>query len=285
MLLVAGVLASLATSEFEPRRIGWNETWVAENLFDGQTAVPRDHEIRLTIGYRDFVEFEGDEIDGDVRDRASAAFAQIAIYRLGYGSAQLSLDVQIHDESSIIGHAPFAENTSYVLDLNALEGYLRVDRVAPGPIHFSTTHGPQVTGVWRNDDTLIVSFSEPMDPETLWLSQLSVDLLWEEDDELHSIASDLNLTDFAWETDGYLFLFAPVDWSGTVWVKVDRGVRGLSGGPLDGNGNGVPDEDDDYVSEVNLLTLPVCFGREDIPAPCIDQNDVEFWGSLWRNGW
>ena len=36
-------------------------------------------------------------------------------------------------------------------------------RFLPGPIRFSTRAAPQLLGLWLNDDTLIVEFSEPMD--------------------------------------------------------------------------------------------------------------------------
>ncbi|MBT3221344.1 MAG: hypothetical protein HN348_19855 [Proteobacteria bacterium] len=61
-----------------------------------------------------------------------------------------------------------------------------------------------------------------------------------------------------------------------MWVKVAGEVRGLSGGTLDGNGNGSPGEaEDDYLSEPLLLgQLPACFSRDDVPAPCINETDV-----------
>ncbi|MBT3222534.1 MAG: hypothetical protein HN348_25960 [Proteobacteria bacterium] len=272
-LLTVSVIASVATSPVrQETELFWNDTWVVENLFDGQTAVPLDHEIKLTIGYQDF-DPSDEEGEGYSREQAELALQEIALHSPLKGPVQL--DIEVYQDYSLI-KAPLAQNTDYVLELDDLSSYLRVARQLPPPIHFSTTEGPKVTGLWRNDDTLIIAFSEPMDQNTMNLSQISVDVLWQ-DKDLHSVASDLNLADFVWETRGNLFMFAPVTiLGGAVWVKVAGEVQGLSGGTLDGNRNGSPGEaEDDYLSEPVLLgQLPACFSRDDVPTPCINETDV-----------
>jgi hypothetical protein len=149
---------------------------------------------------------------------------------------------------------------------------------------FSTVQGPRVTGLWMNGDTLFVVFSEPMDSSTLSMALGSVDVLWSEDGELHSIAMDLNLASFVWEADEFVFRVAPVDFGGQLWVKVSGNVRGESGAYLDGNGNGVPGEvDDDFLEEITLSDLETCHTREDIPDPCVRFEDLpDEWGWEWE---
>ena len=277
-LLAASIVASVATSSVRQQEIAWDGTWAVENVFDGQTAVPVDHQIRLTIGYRDFSS-NGDEDEGP-ETLAEQAFEQILLTTSGGRSVKM--DVEIYDDMSLIKPSLDA-NSDYILDLGELVYYLRVSRQLPPPIHFSTRPGPKVTGLWRNEDTLMLSFSEPMDPDSLSLSQVSVDVLWN-DKELHSIAADLNLADFVWETRGNLFMVAPVSSFGMVWVKVAGEVQGLSGGLLDGNGNGLPGEPADaFLSEVLFMPdLPACSARDDVPAPCINETDIQTWDTGWQ---
>ena len=68
LLVFVASIASLATSgEGEWRGSYFDETWVVTNLFDGQTAVPLDHQIRLSIGYRDFTTPDEPQITDAVR--------------------------------------------------------------------------------------------------------------------------------------------------------------------------------------------------------------------------
>ncbi|MDD5305811.1 MAG: hypothetical protein PHU25_00680 [Deltaproteobacteria bacterium] len=267
---------------------GWyvdtDETWVVENVFDGQTAVPRDHVIRLTIGYRDFAGFEAETYSDEVKELTATELAKITLRPRNVPAPPVDFEVKINGTTSVIEHDAFAPNTEYVLDLTGI-GNLAVERIIPKPLGFSTTAGPRVTGLWRSDDTLIIAFSERMDPATLSLASDSVDVLWEKDGDLHSIASELNLADFAWKTDGFLFFAASMTPFDEAWIKVDRSVSGESGGLLDGDKDGVPGEaGDDFVQQVSYSTLPSCFTRADIPAPCVTEDTGDL-NQEWSTDW
>jgi len=268
-LLAAGCVAALASSVPDSTWVQTDETWVVSNLFDGQTAVPLDTDVRLAIGTRDFTA-EGEEPGADARSRAETALRAVRVFPRLDPLAVLPAELAIGETSSEILLPPMAADTEYVLDLGSLEQKLTVERDVPEPILFTTGAGPRVTGIWQTGDTLVVSFSEPMDPSSLEIGHDSVDVLWEEGDDLHSIAADMNLADYVWATDGMLFKMAPFDFPTEGWVKVSASARGATGAPLDGNGNGLPGEvDDDFVAEFSLGTIDTCCARVDIPMPCV----------------
>ncbi|MFH2008942.1 MAG: hypothetical protein ABI333_20300 [bacterium] len=286
-LLAVGVVLSMASSWDdgeggpdsweddwqEPEPLIIDDTWVVESLFDGQTGVSRDVVIRLTIGEEDL----GAEHVWAVQD--------VLLYREDDGT-HLPIDTEVYFETSMIrprdGLAP---DTDYVLDLQSLEPQLVSIRTLPGLIHFSTRSAPKVTGLWRSGDTLIVTFSESMDPASLFIGQTSLDVLWEEDGALRSIAADHNLAGYAWEAADLLFMMAPIDFAdalGDVWVKVAADVRGASGVLLDGDADGTAGQShDDYFAQIDTLALPTCFTRSDIPMPCVHQDEVPD-NSDWR---
>jgi len=278
-LLAAGCAAALASSAPDVSWVQSDETWVVSNLFDGQTAVPLDTDVRLAIGTRDFADEEA--TDGDARSRAETALRGVRVFPRSDPQAVLPAELAIGETSSEIVLPPLAAGTEYVLDLGALEQLLSVDRVVPDPVLFGTGSGPRVTGVWRTGDTLVVSFSEPMDPSSLEIGHDSVDVLWEEGDDLHSIAADMNLADYVWDTEGLLFKMAPFDFPDAGWVKVSASARGETGTPLDGNGNGLPGEvDDDFVAEFSMSDIDTCCARADIPMPCVacvPEEDEGWW--------
>lgn len=273
-LLAAGVFFSIATSPVSRTEVTVSDdTWIVENLYEGQTAVPRDHVIRLTVGNRDFAD-DGDTTDRSVRDRAQDAMERVLIYELET-EEEVSQRVDVHDTYTLIEPLGLKSDTDYILDIGGIYDYITIERDFVPPIEFTTRPGPRVTGIWRNDDTLIVAFSESMDESTLTIAQDSVDLIWEKDEDLHSISADLNLADFVWEADNELFLLSPVDIFDSAWLKVARHVRGDSGARLDGNANGIAGEaGDDYLVEIEPSALPICYMREDIPMPCVSEEEV-----------
>ncbi len=188
----------------------------------------------------------------------------------------MDLIANIEPDRTLFTHDGLEPDTDYILDLTEMGNLLMVIRTVPEPINFSTQSRPTVTGVWRIDDTVLIAFSEPMDNESLRIDPESVDLLWEEDGELHSISADLNLSGFVSEAQERLFMFAPITWGGMAWIKVSRHVRGRSGVYLDGDEDHIPGEvGDDYLVELDLGLLSECYTRGDVPAPCVHQEDVQ----------
>lgn len=285
MLLAAGCLVALASSWEDWEERFWDETWMVSNVFDGQTAVPEDIVIELAVGYRDYSDNPdvgtpdgGEEPSAGKQTRrlAEAGMAEVELFAVDSPSEKVELSFDISWESTRIHHRGLDPDTDYVLDVSGIDDGMVVSRTPPSPVRFSTRQGPQVTGLWRNEDTLFITFSEPMDPETLGIAHDEVDVLWEEDGELHSLAGDANLAGFVWETDGFVFRVAPVDWTGSAWIKVSADARGQSGAYLDGNGNGVPGEPaDDYLEDWALELLPQCFARPDVPQPCFAEGDPD----------
>lgn len=276
-LLLAGGLLSLASDIDDgppPTRIETDATWMVSNLYNGQTAVPINRAVQLTLGEGDF--------GGNTED-AVAALESILFYRVDNGEpVEFELSVG-WSNSSLTVPGGLRPDTDYILDLSPLRQATETRRSVPDPIHFSTRHAPQVIGLWRNEDTLIIEFSEPMDPETLFVGQTSVDLLWKENGEIRSLAADTNIASYLWETRGTLFLLAPMDFEdvqlAACWIKVTVRVQSDEGTALDGDMDGRPGEiSDDYIWEFYPYMLETCFTREDIPHPCIrDQEIPEPW--------
>ncbi len=261
----------------EPTATTWDETWIVTNLFDGQTAVPLNHMIRLSLGHRDFLDLPDDPVTEETRQRAENALSLIQVYEANNPSSEIHLELTINKNHTLIRHGTFDEDTDYVLDVDRVESHLVVNRIIPDALRFSTARRPQVTGIWRNEKTLIVSFSEPIDENTLTLSHQSFDVLWEADNDISSISSSLNLADFTWATEGHLFMLAPLGFVTSGWIKITGDVRAISGAYLDGNNNGIPGEtDDDYVEEIMFNYLPICYAREDIPDPCIADEEIDY---------
>lgn len=244
-----------------------DETWVVAGLYDGQTAVPTNQSFRLTVGSR------------DLRIATPALSSVIRLYRTE-DRAAVPFEAKVWSaETELTVPGGLEPGTDYELDVGSLAGWLATVRVLPpGPIWFSTESAPRVTGLWRSGTTLIIAFSEPMNPAQIALGFDGVNVLWEQGGELLSLAGDRNLAAFDSLIDGPLFLFAPItfaDTLGEVWLRVAAGVRGLAGGTLDGDGDGSPGEvEDDYLELLDTARLPTCFVRPDIPAPCVRPEDV-----------
>lgn len=273
-LLGAALYFSIASSGEETWRYS-NTLWVVENLFEGETSVEQDRAIRLTIGNRDFVKDGEKGVTDAARKRANKAFKKVSLYHADTMSP-VNLDVEIDDRSTVIRHDLLEENADYVLDLDRLQFSLRSSRLYVDPIGFSTANTLQVIGLWKNEDTLIVAFSQTMDASTLTIGHNSVDYFWEEEDDLHSICSDLNLADFVWAAGEYIFMVASIDiLVSPGWLRISGDARSTDGEFLDGNGNGIPGEpDDDYLVELKVSDLETCYSRDDIPDPCVSENDV-----------
>ncbi len=265
-LLVAGFFVGACTHEEEPRLV--DGRWVVVNLFDGQTAVPRDIEIELRIGRADFGPV-------DSQSRLERALSGISLRGVD-GSTDVELEFHQGEEISRVRPVePLEENAQYELDATMLVEDTLGYRPTPELIHFSTGSGPRVTGLWQVEDTLLVAFSEPMATDSLRLASDSVDLLWEEDDRLHSVAAERNLAEFVWDYQDLLFRVAPRPFNGSFWVKVSRTVMGASGARLDGDGDGTPGEiTDDHLERVEN-TLPDCYSSPDRSEPCVLESEHE----------
>ena len=268
-LLVLGAVVSIATSD-PGGGFYTSDEWVVENLYDGQTAVVTGIEIRLALGTWDF-----DPSEGENRKGATRALKEIRLYPEGNEDDAVSFDIELGEEDAVLIPDGLKDDTEYVLDLEALVDTVESNRLIPEPIHFRTGSLPRITGLWRNEDTLIIAFSEPMDSEDLFLGHESVDIFWQDDTELKSVVGDLNLAGFITQVDERLFMVAPADFLDTAWVKVSGLVEGEGGVPLDGDGDGEADgAGDDFLEEILLSDLPECFTREDIPAPCVAEEDL-----------
>ena len=250
-----------------------DETWIVANVFDGQTHVPRDITFEITVGYRDFE--EEDRAYGELPEGAVVLLTRA----LGNQPVPCAIEVE-HTRTLVKPLAPLSPDADYELDAAPFVARTTSVRMAAFPIDFSTRAAPRVTGLWRVGATLMIAFSEPMDPDTLYLGHDSVDLIWEEDGELRSAATHHNLAGYVWETRGDLFALAPISFAddsgfGSLTVMVAADVLGESGVPLDGDGDRRPGEvDDDYFQDVTTTLLPECFTREDIPDPCVHERDV-----------
>ena len=289
LLVFVASIASFATSSVGERETSYfDETWVVTNLFDGQTAVPLDHQIRLSIGYRDFTTPDEPEITDAVRKDAERILALIRITDL-QSEIDHPFSVEVYEDHSVLNTELFAQDRDYELFLGDLQFRVLTTRQIPFSLSFSTMSRPQVTGVWRVEDTLLITFSEPMDAESLSISQNSIDLLFEENNafeegkELRSIAADMNLADFVLEAEDDHLRFGPIPEIESGWLKVSRDVTAMTGVTLDGNGDAQPGQvDDDFVEAVNLLGLPECYTRGDIPQPCVTFSELpDFEDDAW----
>jgi hypothetical protein len=241
----------------------YDETYLVENLWDGQTSVPRGHVFDLTVGTRDLL-------------NPGAALEQVRLRDL---DAERSVELEAtigYDRTVLAPLDPLEADHDYVLQLQGLAPYLQVRRWVPGDLHFSTRTAPRLVSLWRSEDTLLVLFSEPMDPATLRLGPGSVDLLWTDaDGAVISLAETVNLANLAWDTIDELFRLAPLDRDGPLWLTVAAAVESERGAPLDdagdGSGGGV---EDDVVVRFFPEDLPTCATRSDIPDPCVDPTTV-----------
>lgn len=271
VLLAAG-WASIATTD--PGGPGRSDSsWILGNLFDGQTAVARDLEIELRIGIQDFRPMDGDGGESETkgaRTKTEGALHDLSLTDTEDGNS-VELEYEIGESTTIVRPVePLQPNTRYELDASVLAGSAVTWRPPPGVVEFTTRPGPQVTGVWRVDDTLMIAFSEPLESGALELAADSVDLLWECDAGLCSVVADRNLADFAWDNEDKLFRVAPIPDYQELWVKVSRSVTGESGALLDGDGDGNTGElDDDFLELVTVSDLPICRASEDRPEPCV----------------
>jgi len=267
LLLAAGLLSVASTRWPEQQNADRiDETWLVENLWDGQTAVDPSLAVMLTLGHRDF----------QTNARAEEALATLEL-RYADG-VPVPFDLAVGWERTVVTPSGgLAADADYILDLSPVRDHgVQAQRgFPPGPIRFSTCAGPRVVGLWRSESTLIIEFSQPMSSESLTLSPQAVDVIWQEGGALKSLTADRNLAGYQWATDGTLFMLAPFDFVDPAWVTVSSRVQGSNGVRLDGNGDcasGTPE--DTVVREVSLEQLPVCYAREDIPDPCQRLEDI-----------
>ncbi|MBN2530232.1 MAG: hypothetical protein JXR76_27830 [Deltaproteobacteria bacterium] len=221
LLLGIGVFFSLATSAPQQEDVLVDDTWVLQNIFDGQTAVAVTTPIDLRIGWDDFsdsptvvtrnsdMRFVADKV-GAPPNPGALKLARNALKNIQLkttNGATIPFNVTVKRFTSrIVPTAPLDSGTPYTLDLYPLRPYLKVPRPVPSTVSFSTAPVIHVLDVWQNNDTVIISFSAPIDETTITLSPLSIDFLWEENGELYSLASDTNTQDYLYETNGNLFM-------------------------------------------------------------------------------
>ncbi len=235
--------------------------WPLKNVFDQQTAVPTDLKLRVRGLHWDLVA----DINTD----------WVSLLRApDYTPVKLGIEVT-KVSSGTVTLTPIGglePDTRYVLAFPDYDewrhNFMWSIRVPP-PLTFSTRSAPRVIGLWRNGDTLVVVFSEPMDPDALTLASGAADLVYEVDGEPFSVAADGEPADYAWEATGHFFNIAPITNQAFDLVLGPKVVSG-SGTPLDTDGDEVPDPDSVFVRRVEPVALPVCHQRDDYPDPCID---------------
>lgn len=272
MLLVAG--SSSWPEQENGRRT--DETWLVANVWDGQTAVHPSTTIVLTVGNRDF----------QFNSQAHDVITQAILRRADTGElVNVSFNIAL-GTTEMVPVGGLEMSTEYVLDVTPLDGKLYSTRgFPPGPIRFSTQLAPRVVDLYRTVSgdgitTLVIEFSQPMRGSSLFVSQQSVDLVWQEGVELRSLAADVNLAGYVWDTADHLFLLAPYDFRHPVWLKIAASVGGSNGESLDSDGDTIGGTaTDDYVMEIpSPESLALCFTRVDIPQPCIEEHLIpEFW--------
>ncbi len=281
LLCTAAVLV-LGTGSFpepeNPRRT--DETWMVVNVWDGQTSVDPGITIELALGQQDFrLSSQAEDVISDVVLRRTDTGSAVPV-RLTIGWAS----------THVVPVNGLQPDTDYELDLTPLEGQLYSTRgFPPRPVRFSTRDTPRVVGLYRVEDlntatdTLVVLFSQPMYAATLYVSQQSVDLIWQDGGLLRSLAADQNLAAYAWDTAEHLFLLAPFEARPSMWLKISSSVKGVNGVRLDGDGDGIGGTAwDDHVEEISWpVQIPVCFSRSDIPQPCIASEHIPDFQQTW----
>lgn len=284
ILLLLGCFFSLATSAPYKPEIPLDDTWIARNVYENQTAYPVNQPIDLAVGYDDFatdpsmvdrgtvVTFDADT----VATRQSSSAHRNALNGLETITLQLpdGTPVPFTTEvkrftTRITPTVPLMSDQQYILAFNDLRTRLRVDRPVPDTIEFSTAPVIHVLDMWRNNDTLIVSFSAPLS-ETTTLSTTGIDILWEENNAIYSVAGDTNPANYLYETGENLFMITAPDFltSSAAWLRLGPSVTGRNGEPIR-----AVDVDDPTMTVVLLPIewdqLSECQTREDVPEPCI----------------
>jgi hypothetical protein len=168
--------------------------------------------------------------------------------------------------------SPLPLDTDFILRFPSCDVF-RPNIRCPEPIAFSTREAPRVIGLWRVEDTLLVVFSETMDPDTLSLSHGSFDLVFDDDGVERSVLSDLDPGNFSWSTDGSVLFIAPIE-ERPFHVLLGSEIRAMSGAPLDSDHDGVADGRAALL-EVWPDLLKICAARDDYPEPCIGQEEAD----------
>lgn len=248
------------------------EVWPMKDLYDGESDVPTDHVIGLRAVHWHAIRERGrDVLDG----RTHEALPWLILVRgSDYTLHPFRTDTRSVESGSI--------DLTPVGGLDADEDYFLVfptcsfqpHALCPPPQRFSTRSAPQVVGLYRAGDTLLVIFSEPMDPDSLFLGYESVNMLFEEDGQSRSVVKDLNVGDFAWDTEGVMFQVTPIS-EIPFDLVLGPAVRAMSGEPLDSDGDGLSDPETNFVHHVYPTNLPICHTRPDYADPCITEQQAE----------
>ena len=246
------------------------EVWPLVDVYDGQTHVPLEALRVRGVHW--------DALGGDTTHLLEAqARSWFALLRAADQRPHpFSVDVDWLEAGSVTVRPSggLDPDTDYLLAVPDCELGLQPHVRCPPPLHFSTRSAPRPVSFWRVSDTLLIVFSEPMDPATLQLGHGAVDLVFEDEGVSYTVASDMNLADFMWSTEGRVFSVAPVS-DLPVHVLLGPDVRGASGEPLDVDGDRQPDPGETFVHPLYPTLLPLCWTRADYPAPCVREDEAE----------
>jgi hypothetical protein len=243
------------------------EAWPHKQLYAGKTAVETDA-----------IELRGVHwtVLGSMSlDQVKPARAWVALVRTADAEPHpFSVELQGMTSGSVrlLPEGGLDSDTEYLLAFPncAFQPHL----LCPPPITFRTGSAPQVVGLWRAEDTLLVVFSEPMDGASLYLGHDSVDMVFEEGAVTRSVVADLNVADFVWATEGPIFMVAPIS---KVPFRLVLGpkLRSALGARLDVDGDGTPGDPFNFVHPVEPVSLPTCHTRADYPDPCLSPEQAE----------
>lgn len=240
-------------------------SWPLRDLDDGRTHVPLDESLSLRGVHWDVLPPEPQTMEG------VETLPWLALLRAEDGSPHpfeleiLSIEGGTVDIHPVGGLDP---DTDYVLVFPTCSFQPHVS--CPDPVDFSTRSAPHVQSVWRANDSLLVVFSEAMDPETLTLGHGAVDLVFEQGGETYTVVTDLNLADFVWGTTGRVFSVASIS-EIPFSIVLGPDIRAASSAHLDVDGDGGADEGLSFVHHVFPTELEVCLTREDYPQPCVSE--------------
>jgi hypothetical protein len=274
-LRVAAALLTLATplaggacdvSPGEPlqfQTVSAPRIWPVASLYDGQTAVSLDA-LRLRGLHWTIVDHVA---PGRVLDDPGWV-ALVRAADLAPHPFTAAVSERRAGSLDLLPVGGLDPDTDYLLAFPFCSFMPHVD--CPPPLRLSTASAPRVLSLWRAGDTLLVVFSEPMNPETLYLGHGAVDMVFEEEGQARSVVADLNIADFAWATEGPVFMVAPIS---ELPFRLILGpeVRAATGEALRVAGDGHAAPGGTFVHAVTPTLLPVCHTRNDYPDPCIDE--------------
>lgn len=243
--------------------------WPLKNVFDQQTGVRSDVKFTVRGVHFSLTQDESPEWVSLVRENDGQPHpVRVELVNLNAGTMRVVPIEELDADTHYLLAFPGCRFMPYVR--------------CPEPIRFFTGTAPRVIGLWRTQQTLVVVFSEPMDPNTLNLGHGMVDMVFQQDGQLVTVATDLNLADFVWEGQGHTFVMAPIT-DRPFDLIIGPEVFGLTGAPPDIDGDGLPDPGQIFVHPVVPELLETCHVRPDFPDPCITPEAAAVWHARFEN--